>query len=167
MRIRVNLDKDGVLGDFSGLCQTLFGFLPGTVSEQVLWDTIEEHVVGKGRPFWTEIPLMPRAHEIMDIARPYGVRILTGCPKRETLYDIACRDKREWGATNFPGVSVATCLARQKAAYMEEQGDILVDDFFSNCRRWSKEGGYAVQYHKPDQAVTDLRTALAKQFGDL
>lgn len=170
-RARVSFDVDGVFADFDGHCLELFGAAPREL-------TFEHHTgeILKGDPalwahveqtpnFWLDMPVKGGADELMDIASPYGVQFLTGCPV--TGYDRAEREKRIKLATHWPDVHVITCRSKHKDLHMQEKGDILVDDFVANIRRWEKAGGVPIYYKRIDQAIRDLKEALLRQFPDI
>ena len=171
-RIRVNLDVDGVMADFDGHCETLFGAAPRSLThtcptsgettngDPALWAHVESCP-----EFWLDMPIKYAAHELVDIARPYGVRFLTGCPA--TGYERADKEKRIKLEKEFPGIPVITCRSKHKSNFMEQPGDILVDDFIANIRRWQKAGGYGVYYKTHKQAVEDLKDGLARQFPEI
>lgn len=171
MRIRVNLDVDGVIGAFDDHCEDRFGRAPHkglthtcdltgqvTKGDTALW----KHVASDPG-FWLDMPLLPGAHELVELCQPYGVRFLTGCPKSD--YDRADREKKVKLGKTFPGIPVITCLSRDKALHMQEAGDVLVDDFFKNTKRWEEAGGRAVRYRSFEQSFEEVRMALIEQFG--
>jgi 5'-nucleotidase len=172
-RIRVNLDVDGVMCDFDGWCRTNYGGGSRELSfenpdgsiltgDEALWAYVDQHP-----EFWLDMPFFYGADEIMDICRPYGVRFLTGCPRDENRFARASAEKVQKLNGKFPGIEVVTCWSKHKMLHMQEPGDILVDDFIANIRRWEKAGGCAVYFKTHKQAVSDLRSALARQFPDI
>jgi hypothetical protein len=171
-RARVNLDVDGVVGDFDGHCVRLFGASSRELEFQhddgrllkgdpALWEYVHREPT-----FWLDMPLFPHAHELVDLVRPYGVQFLTGCPVNEG-YDRAEAEKRIKLANHWPDLHVITCRSKHKALHMQEPGDILVDDFVANIKRWEKAGGTAIYFRNFDRALADLKTALERQFPDV
>jgi hypothetical protein len=170
-RARVSFDWDGVHGNFDGWCLKLFG-----AGSRDLTYRLDDGTILKGDPalwahvdrtpeFWTEMPMMEGSEELMEVARPYGVQFLTGCPRQG--YDRAEREKRLHIDRRFPGVHVVTCLSKNKALHMQEPGDWIVDDFIANIRRREKAGGQAVYYKNHRQAIRDLKEGLTRHFGEM
>lgn len=172
-RIRVSFDWDGVHADFNGHSEALFGAQPRELTfdcperghikgDAALWAHVESE---KGKTFWIDAPVFYGSPELFAIAEPYGVQFVTGCPS--TGFERAAAEKTEKINALFPGVPVQTCRSKDKTRYMQEPGDILVDDFHVNNIRWKKAGGYAVRYENHKQAVRDLKKALLKQFPEI
>jgi hypothetical protein len=62
------------------------------------------------------------------------------------LGNWAAPQKVRWAAEHFPGVSIITCMARDKYRHMA-RGDVLVDDRADHRSKWEDAGGVFV-YHK-------------------
>lgn len=157
----VFLDCDGVLGNFDGHCVALFGKTPGELGEIELWRLVQQDSAA----FWLTMPVMPGAHELMEMAKPFNRTVLTGCPydtaDRERICQFAEVQKPEWIEKNFgPGIPVITCFSKHKPKHMIAPKDILVDDFIANIKRWQKAGGRTVWYRSAEQAIEDLRNRL-------
>jgi 5'-nucleotidase len=173
MRIRVAMDWDGVHADFNQHSENLFGAQPRELTfdcpdrghikgDEALWAHVGTEA---GKTFWSHAPVFYGSPELFAIAEPYGVQFVTGCPT--TGFERAAEEKTTKINALFPGVPVQTCRSKNKTEYMQEPGDILVDDFIANIRRWQKAGGYTVYYKTHKQAVFDLKKALLKQFPEI
>lgn len=132
-------DLDGCLADFDGHVLACFGHDPRAVSDDELWQRIDAEPT-----FWLDLPLLPDANALWEIVAPYSPTILTGCPKSN--FDIAARDKSMWFAKHFGNNPVVTCRARDKPSYMRSPGDVLIDDFIANIKRWERAEGRAIYY---------------------
>ena len=170
-RIRVSFDWDGVHADFNGHAEAEFGAQPRDLTfdcpergelkgDEALW----AHVA-TSQTFWSHAPVFHGSPELFAIAEPYGVQFITGCPRDG--FERAAAEKTAKINALFPGVPVITCRSRDKAVHMQQPGDILVDDFIANIRRWEKAGGYSVYYKSHEQAVEDLKAGLARQFPEI
>lgn len=170
-RNRINLDVDGVVGNFNQHCEDLFGAHPhhltfdcperGLIkSDAALWAHVDREPT-----FWTHMPIFPWADQLIDLCRPYGVQFVTGCPRGG--FDRAVKEKNAKLNGHWPGIPVIACLSKDKSDHMQRPGDILVDDMRRNCERWEAAGGYAVRFRTFDQAFADLKTALLKQFPEI
>lgn len=143
------LDLDGVMADFDGGFPAKFGFDHRDVPDDVMWDAI--HKDGK---FFRELP--PCADALDFFARIEHLRpvILTACPSGDRFADVA-EQKRAWVRIHLGArvPLVFTPGGKTKSLYMHRYGDILVDDFESNVRRWKKAGGIGI-WHTGDFADT-------------
>ena len=169
--VALAIDLDGVLGAFDEHVESLFGGPPRGLTfdcperglikgDAALW----AHV-GQTPDFWEAIPVKEGAYELFEVALPYKPTILTGCPRDG--YDIAAAHKVEWIAEHFGkkyGVTipVITCFSRDKPLHMKAKGDILVDDFIVNIKRWQQAGGSTVWYRDAVQATNDLKAKIAR-----
>lgn len=155
MRPHLFLDVDGVMADFDAHVTDRFGAGPQELGTARLWQLVESE-----SDFWSSIPLKAGARELWELAKDHDPTFLTGCPR--TSFDMAAAHKRHWLRQHFGDVPVITCLSRDKASHMKAPGDILVDDFIANVRRWQKAGGRAIWYRNAGQALNELRRALDK-----
>lgn len=169
--VALAIDLDGVLGAFDEHVESLFGGPPRGLTfdcperglikgDAALW----AHV-GQTPDFWEAIPVKEGAYELFEVALPYKPTILTGCPRDG--YDVAAAHKVQWIAKHFAAkygveVPVITCFSRDKALHMKNPGDILVDDFIVNIKRWQQAGGSTVWYRDAQQAITDLKAKIAR-----
>jgi hypothetical protein len=150
------LDKDGVLADFDRHVLELFGDTPRKLGDKRLWECVDATP-----DFWITIPMKEGADELMEVAAPYNPIILTGCPV--TGYDIAAASKPKWIGNRYgPSIKVITCLSKDKPLHMIQPGDILVDDFIVNVKRWRAAGGQSVWYKTPEEGLASLRRKLER-----
>lgn len=166
MKQRIYLDADGVLVDFNGSCERKFGAHPHHLKfdcpergllkgDRALWAHVETDP-----NFWMDMIPFDHAQELVDMARDHDVHILTGCPK--SGYDRASEHKKEKLGKLF-GVPVITCLSKDKPLHMNAPGDVLVDDFVRNIKRWREAGGVAVYFQNWEQARDEL-AAVIREF---
>ena len=164
MQRNIWLDADGVLVDFNGSCERKFGAHPRHLTfdcpengllkgDRALWAHVETDP-----DFWLDMIPFDHAEELVEMCRPYGVQILTGCPA--TGYDRASAHKKEKLGKLF-GVPVITCRSKDKPLHMSSPGDILVDDFVRNVKKWREAGGHAILFKTWEQARAELEEAIA------
>lgn len=156
------LDNDGVLAAFDEHVMNLFGATPRELGDEELWAR-----VGETPTFWADIPVREGAYELFEIALPHNPSILTGCPA--SGYDLAAAHKVEWIAKHFGAkygreIPVITCRSKDKPVHMKNKGDILVDDFYVNIKRWRAEGGTGIWYQDAAVGREELAKAIAR-FG--
>lgn len=151
--LKVFVDCDGVLAAFSQHVLDRLGVRPGLITDDEMWE-----LIAAIPDFWPTIPVKYGAHDLMNFLKPYSPIVLTGCPKNH--YEAAAAHKVEWVARHFGDVPVITCLSRNKPLYMHAAGDILIDDFSTNIRRWVNAGGVGVHYRRHLQGLTDFKIAV-------
>jgi hypothetical protein len=108
--------------------------------------------------FWPTVPVKDGADRLWAVIKPYNPIILTGCPKDN--FEFAAAHKRVWIKQHFGTSRVITCLAKDKQTHMTAPGDILIDDFMSNIKRWVKAGGRGIWFRNADQAIEDFKKLI-------
>ena len=119
---RLFLDCDGVLADFDEGARRLFGMSAAQFEAKrgirEFWRRI-----AAADNFYDTLPEMPDARALFDAVAHLQPTILTGLP----LGKWAAPQKTAWAAEHFPGVTIITCMARDKHKHMAA-GNVLVDD---------------------------------------
>jgi 5'-nucleotidase len=163
--MRIYLDLDGVLADFERHFIEYFGVDPQTLDDAVMWKMIN------GYPdFYANLPPMKDALSLFEELNRWciGVTILTACPRSN--YRNAAIQKRDWVRKHLStDVTVIPMLGGvNKALFMHEPGDILIDDMEKNCRAWEELGGIAIVHRSTDSTVAVLkeRFLIAKEWND-
>lgn len=140
--MQVFVDLDGVLGDFDGHYEKLYGVRPNqdTYEPKDLWDNIRKH-----GSFYQTQPLMHDARELWEGVKKFHPDpvILTGIPHS---IPNAAQQKKIWVRQHFgSGVEVICCLSKDKALY-GKPGDILIDDRLKYAHFWTDMGGIFIQH---------------------
>jgi len=151
---RLFLDADGVLADFDLSVRRLLGMRPKAYiaahGRSAFWKQL-----AKAPNFYGNLPEMPDARDLFDAVKHLKPTILTGLP----IGRWAAPQKIEWAAEHFPGVTIVTCLARDKHLHMHP-GDVLVDDREKH-RAAYEEAGVVFVHHK---SAADSLRQLAKIY---
>jgi hypothetical protein len=148
MKGQLYLDCDGVLADFDGYSEQIFGVRPvrdGSAAEKELKARMRGH-----GSFYRDLPLMPDARRLYEAVEHVNPVILTGCPGG----GWAESQKQAWAAEHFPGVRMITCKASEKRRWCK-RGDVLVDDYLRYADRWRQAGGIFLHH-------VDTETTLAR-----
>ena len=158
IRIQYNMqlfvDSDGVLAHYNRNVVNFFGKHPRDVSTEELW-----LLVNSEPNFWPSMPIKDGAKKLWEFLKPYNPIVITGCPKDD--YENAAKHKTEWIKKTFGDhVQVITCLAKDKQNHMIAPGDILIDDFKSNIKRWNKAGGRGIWFRNVDQAIAEFKVLV-------
>lgn len=153
---RLYLDCDGVLADFDGAFEKLFGHPSRSYEEQNGSDVFWEDIHARAPDFYRTLPLMPKARELFDAVKHLRPIILTGCPRGEW----AELHKLQWAAEHFPGVPMVVCKSRNKRDYCQP-GDILLDDWPKYRDFWEEAGGRFILFNGDvTKALADIANAL-------
>ena len=150
MTIKINCDLDGVLVDFERGFEIFYGIHPHEVPEPLMWKTILENP-----QHWVNLPAMPGALRLWSKILPYQPRIITGCPT--TGHQHAIDGKTAWCLRELgPDIEVIATYSRLKSKFIQNPGDILIDDMEKNCKRWTEAGGVAILHTSAENTIAEL-----------
>jgi len=169
---RIYLDMDGVLADFDAGLRAL-GIEPDqttnksrshmTPAEIVLKDKVYDAILAQ--PFFNTLPLMPDARELWDFCAKYGEpAILTAAPSRESGFEKAAREKREWIEKHFGPIPderfICTNSSKKRnyVGHLPGEYQILVDDRPSNVHGWRAAGGFGILHLSAESSIGLLET---------
>ncbi len=157
---RLYIDLDGVLADFDGHYERLFGTRPDRLSPSAMsktdfdrgfWDNIRSHPT-----FYQDLPPMPDAMQLWEgVKRLHPLpTILTGLPYSITEAEY---QKRMWVMNNISAsVPVIACASRDKRNYCTP-GDVLVDDWIKWQSAWEDAGGIFIVHTSAEDSLAKLR----------
>ncbi|MDP3328732.1 hypothetical protein [Parvibaculum sp.] len=164
---RIYLDMDGVLADFDAGLRAL-GIEPNqttnksrshmTPDEIVLKDKVYDAILAQ--PFFNTLPLMHDAQVLWDFCAPFEPVILTAAPSRESGFEKAAREKREWIEEHFGPIPderfICTNSSKKRnyVGHLPGSKQVLVDDRASNVTDWIAAGGTGILHLS---AVSSLR----------
>ena len=155
MNRKIFLDLDGVMADFEGHFLSQFGIAHNSVSDKEMWKKIDSLY-----HFFWDLPLMDGAVDFFKSIEKYNPIILTSCPK--TNYQAAAIQKKKWVKKYLSQeILVLPILGgRNKALFMHNEGDILIDDMEKNCVSWTEHEGYAIRHKDFDNTTKELNLIL-------
>lgn len=152
----INIDLDGVLGDWGSQVCKIFGtsidkvaFPYGTyfginqalgVTEAEMWEVIDKH----GEEFWAEIEPFPWAMRLIEMCRGYGrVGIVTSPAK----HPRCASGKTMWLQKHFGDAFRSYAITAEKWR-LSSPDSVLVDDYPVNCEYYVKwgHGGHAILF---------------------
>lgn len=146
----IYLDMDGVIADFDGYFEQLFGVLPRHIPKTERWDKVNNMP-----NYWADLPKMPGADTLITHLRKYGFAILTGVPHQGG--EKAKIQKRIWLKNHYGiEVDVICCFSKDKANYCQV-GDILIDDWLPNIERWYQAGGIGILHTSIEDTLKQLK----------
>ena len=160
---KIYLDMDGVVADWRANALRVIGkeAAPGEMYPDREWHRLRENP-----HLFLQLPLMPRANELVNIARKYRDQLgwelmfLTAIPHNNDL-PWAFHDKMEWARLYFTDIAVHFGPYSVDKHLHCNPGDILVDDRLDNCRDWDRAGG---QSFKVDRTLDSVIEALAEDY---
>jgi 5'(3')-deoxyribonucleotidase len=142
------VDMDGVLADFDGHHETVFGIRSDKALDNVRWDRV--HAVNG---FYRDLPPMPDMHELWDRIAHHNPIVLTGVP---TKVPAAADDKRAWARKHLGDhVEVRCCRSVEKCLHARP-GDILIDDWEKYRALWVGAGGVWITHLSAGQTADEL-----------
>ena len=167
------LDMDGVVADWdAGAARILGGPLREKLVNGHYKNTAEEWLKLRNQHrMYRDLPLMPWANTLVDLARQYRDRLgwelkfLTAVPQNDDM-PWAFTDKVYWAMERFPDIPVMFGPHSTDKYKHCRTGDILVDDRSDNCASWTSAGGLAVHVRSHDilPAIDMVRQDLAERM---
>ena len=165
----VYLDMDGVIADFFGGVEKLYGVshwkqLTSDQSKDLRQDVIERIT---GTNFFETLPKFPSADNLIAMIKKFtGGRfsILTS-PLRGD-HDNSAKWKKVWINQNIEQPD-ETIVSGRKEKYATTKGtaNILVDDRPINIQKWQDKGGYGILYQANKNSLSTIEQAL-KAYGE-
>lgn len=156
---KIYLDMDGVVADWRTNAIKVLGreAAPGEMYPDAEWRRLRDDP-----HLFLNLPLMPRANELVNIARRYRDQLgwellfLTAIPHNNDL-PWAFHDKAEWARLHFADIPVHFGPYSSDKHLHCRKGDILVDDRKDNCLDWQHAGGVAFRVGRTlDSVILEL-----------
>lgn len=156
----IYLDMDGPMADFDKGFLDTFGVPCGDFEKnkkkmwQLVYDTPH---------FFANLPLSVGVMPLVDACLKHGrTRILTSIPWSNPF--LVRDQKMLWRDKHFPNLELIVSMGGdKKPLYMQQKGDVLIDDWRKNTEAWEKHGGVAIKYENHEQAIKELN----EHFTDL
>lgn len=149
--VKVFLDCDGVLADFDGHCEAVFGEKP-VREEGETKDRLKAQMRAHGS-FYRDLPLKSDAMRLYEALAHANPVILTGCPEG----GWAEPQKVAWAAEHFPGVPILTCRSSQKYKHARHYS-LLIDDYLKYAGLWRDAGGIFLHHKDTERTLATLIT---------
>lgn len=153
----INIDMDGVLGDFEREFVSRFKIDSTTIDSPEVC-----RLLATCPDFFLHMPVIPGARDFVDMVWRHHPVILTSCPM--SCFDDAVKAKRAWARKHFGDIPVIPVPgSRNKHLYLQNRGDILIDDWRPNCEDWRAAGGKAIKFENWTQASHEFFTDAWKR----
>ena len=111
--------------------------------------------------FFLNLPAFPMANSLVQsIVNITGECRIMSSPL--TGYDTCEEEKTQWLKNNIHYDFDEIIFTDEK--YMYAKGNLLIDDYAYNCRKWEQHGGYAIKYQADENHISDAITVLQALF---
>jgi len=156
----IYLDMDGVLADFRGGYQKLFGSIPNMNAKD---DANVSRLVGTD--FFAHLDKLPDADRIVDLAIKYaGSYSICSSPLRGDHKNSA-QNKIKWIQENLNPQPNDIVITGKKDSYAKGK-NILIDDRQKVLQPWIERGGIGIWYNAYIHDVSKVEKELAEIFKD-
>lgn len=147
------LDVDGVFADFDLGYWQRFGHWPDQVDDDTMWaniNTVKD-------TFFAELPVFPGALLFYSQVKRYSPVFLTACSA--VNFETVANQKKHWLRKHVDpdAVIIPVHLSKFKHVYVQNKGDVLIDDFERNIERWNDAGGEGLLHHSNEDFDTHVR----------
>ncbi len=155
--IKLFLDMDGVLTDFTSACEKLSGNMMFWYSNdrELFW----KKITSAGIEFWSEMSWMPGGQELHVFLRSSGLcpTILSALPgpERKKALTNAREGKIKWLRKELgPSYAEAAILCyRPEKALQSGCARVLIDDNSENIREWEEAGGIGILHKNTNRTI--------------
>lgn len=160
--MNIYCDMDGVVADWSAMVETINNRVTCSYSEMPHDEWVR---VTQYERFYRDVPLMPQAHELVQLLRGHcyqhntRFQFLTALPSRHA-WQYAAYDKVWWAHHHWPGAPVFFGPYSPDKHKHCEPGDLLIDDNPQNCQQWQTAGGLAVLYTRYENSISQIKEYL-------
>lgn len=158
--LKIFLDMDGVLTDFTGACEKIS-------EHMMIWYAADrerfwKHIAAAGTCFWSDMPWLAGGRELHGFLKSSGLypTILSALPSPERKMAMvnARKGKMEWLKKEMgtPYANNAILCFRQEKALQSGFSRILIDDNQDNIREWEEAGGTAILHKNTSRTIKCL-----------
>ena len=168
-KYRLYCDMDGVLCDFKGRFEMLFGKGPREIENEKGAPYFWAMIRNVGAKYWSRMPWTPGGQTLWNAIKVYDPAILTAPPRKkgdfQSFDPSAMEGKSEWVKTNLGDYPVLFKRSKDKkdiAAQDVANGliPILIDDRESNISGWEAAGGIGLHHPEngsPSEVIKKLK----------
>ena len=160
----IYVDMDGVIADFDQRFLDLAKMTPNEYKDkhgiQKFWDFIDEE---NKVTFWTGIPVMDGAKNLIDYVSKYDYEILTAPSIKKQSEEgkkIWLRDINPNLFPNTPKLNFKSSKEKHLIKPTLTKNDILIDDRGTTIDTWEAAGGTGIKYTSAGQAIKDTKEAI-------
>jgi len=162
----VYLDMDGVLADFFGGVEFLYGVEHWKQLTNDKTKDLKKEVIDRitGTDFFAVLPKFPTADALIDMVKKFtgGNFSINTSPLRGD-HENSAKYKKLWIQNNIEQPDEIVVTGR-KETYAKNKGtgtpNILIDDRPVNIQKWQAAGGYGILYQANRDSLTKVQKGL-------
>ena len=162
----VYLDMDGVLADFFGGVEFLYGVEHWKELTNDKTKDLKKQVIDRitGTDFFAVLPKFPTADALIDMVKKFtgGKFSINTSPLRGD-HENSAKYKKVWISNNISTPDDIIVTGR-KESYAKDKGtgtpNILIDDRPINIQKWQAAGGYGILYQANRDQLTKVQKGL-------
>ena len=162
----VYLDMDGVLADFFGGVEFLYGVDHWKELTNDKTKDLKKQVIDRitGTDFFAVLPKFPTADALIDMVKKYtgGKFSINTSPLRGD-HENSAKYKRVWISNNIEQPDEIIVTGR-KESYAKDKAsgtpNILIDDRPINIQKWQAAGGYGILYQANRDSLEKVKKGL-------
>jgi nicotinic acid mononucleotide adenylyltransferase len=164
----VYLDMDGVLADFFGGVEKMYGVEHWKQLTNDKTKDLKKEVIDRitGTDFFATLPKFSSADELIDMVKKFtgGKFSINTSPLRGD-HENSGKYKKVWISNNIEQPDEIIVTGR-KESYAKDKGtgtpNILIDDRPINIQKWQAAGGYGILYQANRDPLSKVQQALEK-----
>ena len=162
----VYIDMDGVLADFFGGVEKLYGVQHWKDLSKDNKLDLKQEVINRitGTDFFATLPEFPTADQLITMVKKFtgGTFSILTSPLRGD-HEISSKYKKLWIGQHIENPE-QTIITGRKESYAKDKAsgtpNILIDDRPVNIERWQNAGGYGILYQANRDPLTKVEQAL-------
>jgi hypothetical protein len=162
----VYLDMDGVLADFFGGVEFLYGVEHWKELTNDKTKDLKKQVIDRitGTDFFAVLPKFPTADALIDMVKKFtgGKFSINTSPLRGD-HENSAKYKKVWISNNIEQPDEIIVTGR-KESYAKDKGtgtpNILIDDRPVNIQKWQAAGGYGILYQANRDSLEKVKKGL-------
>ena len=164
----VYLDMDGVLADFFGGVEKMYGVEHWKQLTNDKTKDLKKEVIDRitGTDFFATLPKFPSADELINMVKKFtgGKFSINTSPLRGD-HENSGKYKKVWISNNIEQPDEIIVTGR-KESYAKDKGtgtpNILIDDRPINIQKWQAAGGYGILYQANRDSLDKVKKGLER-----
>jgi|TARA_R110001592_G_scaffold180605_2_gene423049 nicotinic acid mononucleotide adenylyltransferase len=166
----VYLDMDGVLADFFGGIEKMYGVENWKQLTNDKTKDLKKEVIDRitGTDFFATLPKFPTADSLIDMVKKFtgGTFSINTSPLKGD-HENSGKYKKVWISNNIEQPAEIVVTGR-KETYAKDKAsgtpNILIDDRPVNIQKWQAAGGYGILYQANRDSLTKVQKGL-EEYG--
>jgi 5'(3')-deoxyribonucleotidase/phosphopantetheine adenylyltransferase len=168
----VYVDMDGVVADFFGGVEQMFGVKHWKeLTSKLSGGDLKQEVIDKitGSDFFAHLPKFNTADQLIEMVKNFtggSYSVLTSPLIGD--HENSAEQKKVWIRKHMPNPDAVIVTGRKESYAVNKQTkqpNILIDDRPVNIERWTGRGGYGILYQANRDSLTKVEQGL-KNYGE-